>query len=319
LTSRPQPAAAPSLLYLGDSRGRFSFSQLAPTLCEPSLHCSFIGLCKLNRTASDHRFHFTSGSVSCSRSAGLSRFGYALHYGVAAEGPYHQPRNHYTATDAKLGSLRLMTRELASYRSLLPKQRPPLLVLFSSLLWDIARRLLLPPLSDARWAAAYEANLTAAVAQLQAALLPPRERLLLLADYGCEHAAERGGDENSFCRVHGDRAARDAAAAAARVGRALRVPVVDLDAAFRRGSLTSLLMWQQAGANKSSISYMHPAPAGSCVAYEAVRDAVRTGRLLPGGAALPASPLCESICRSNQFRAVCSSGSVDAGPRSAAG
>lgn len=317
-------SGSPSVFLLGDSRGRFSFAHLAPDVCERRLRCNFIGRCRANSSVVGLVSQDTKGIVQCARDSGLGQLGYALHYGVSASPPYHIAPRHYNAADARLGSRMIMRRD-AAFRQ---QSRPPLLVVLSSLLWDLGRRLKLPKQPDEEWAAAYETNLTAASQAVQGTLDAGRdEHLVLVADYGCLHEGQRGGDGGSYCHLYGGTAARLAARAAKAVGRRLGLHVIDLERRFR-GRLPELLMWQQMGANKSSVGYMHPAPAGACVLWAALRRAGRRGAsgsasdgvkssgssqtstttrattmpLLPQ---LPSAPLCETICRLSRFSSLC--------------
>ena len=307
----PRP---PSVFLLGDSRGRFTFAHLAPDVCERRLRCNFIGRCRANSSVASLVSQDAKGSVQCASGSGLGQLGYALHYGVAGpDGPYHFAPRHYSAADARLGSPSLMRRELAAFRQ---HSRPPLIVVLSSLLWDLGRRLKLPPQSDEQWAAAYETNLTAAARMLQGTLdARSDEHLVLVADYGCQHEGSRGGDSSSYCHMYGGATARLAAHAAKAVGKRLGLRVVDLERRFR-GRLPELLMWQQIGANKSSIGYMHPAPAGACVLWASLQRAGRrrggVGEQSSSSSSqatplppLPSAPLCETICRLAQFRSLC--------------
>lgn len=300
----------PSIFLLGDSRGRFTFAHLAPDVCERNLRCNFIGHCRANSSVAGLVSKDTKGSVTCSKGSGLGQLGYALHYGVAGpDGPYHFAPRHYSAADACLGSPSIMRRELAAFKQ---QSRPPLIVVLSSLMWDLGRRLKLPTQPDEQWAASYETNLTAAAQMLQRTLDAKRdEHLVLVADYGCLHEASRGGDSSSYCHLYGSTAARLAAHAAKAVGRKLDLRVIDLERRFR-SRLPELLMWQQMGSNKSSIGYMHPAPAGACVLWAALQQAGhRSGSAPPQSSnkvplpQLPSAPLCETICRRAQFSSLC--------------
>lgn len=280
-----QRAAAPALLFLGDSRARFTIAHLAPHVCSEQLSCHHPAICLDG--SSRRVLERAAGTVQCDAGAALSRIGYALHYGVAPSGPYHKAPGHYTESEAKRGSLAMVRATLRKFLRASRAMGAPTVVAFSSLVWDLGRRLLLRDTSDAAWISEYEANFSVAVEEMQKMLdAEKKARLLLIADYGCEHGDGSGG----FCARWGggEASARAAAAAVARVGKRWRVSVVDLESPFRDRLRTLLMPQTDGGRNATSTTYLHPDRSGSCVQWGAMRATEPS---------LPPARSCAQWCR----------------------
>ena len=221
-----------------------------------------------------------SGDAKCTPGAPLHHFAYFLHYGVSPTGPYHTVSGHEHGDG--LTSHLLMQHALHWFResvhgTLTPgSPRPPILVVYSSLAWDLGRRMehFREQPSEA-WLHEYRHNYSAAVRSLRGHL-HPNEHLLLVADYGCEHAE---GGSDSFCARWGATVAHDAADAVESVGKSLGIPVVNLEASFRP-RLKGLLERQPASP-KGTYYYMHPNLKGACAFWHAIRTVVDPGVVTP--------------------------------------
>lgn len=292
-------AARPALFFLGDSRSRYTLATLAPHVCAPSLDCHYPQVCAL---AGKRIVERTQGIVTCERGANLSAIGYMLHYGVAPARPYHSAPGHYDERAARRGSLELMRAGLRRFRSI--AKDAPIFVCFSSLVWDLGRRLVMGEKQQegARseaWTHEYATNMSRAVKGIQAQLDASRgDRLLLIADYGCS-------SPEPLCRLWGGETARAAAAAIASIGRHLELPVVDLEEPFRHW-LRTILHPQRSGGNSSELTFLHPSREASCIQWAAMRAAWRDGNPLnstrssPSAALLPVLPpvrACGTWCR----------------------
>jgi len=275
-----------SVLLLGDSRSRFTFSHIAPGLCTPSTLRCMSSLCFIHHNFTklppDVR---VMGEVTCSPSAPLRHLAYFLHYGVSPTGPYHSVPGHQHFGD-NLGSHLLMQHAVGWFRRAvqrdLPQSSPkrPLLIVLSSLAWDLGRRMAhFRGQASHDWVREYHHNFSAA-ARLLRDQLQSHERLLLVAEYGCEHT--EGGDD-SFCARWGSTEARAAADAVKAVGHQLALPVANLEALFRP-RLHELLAKQPA--TPQGFYYMHPNFHGSCATWSGIQSAVLEGE------APPDAPIC---------------------------
>ena len=138
----------PAVLFLGDSRGRWVVSALLRLLCSSrcnntaagrvSAHCLANGVFHFNgKTDKNH----SAGAIDCDQSnSSFQRLGYYVHYGVSPVPPYHQSSSHFhAAAFPSNSSTQLMLQGLLQFSAGLP-HGTPVVVVFSSLIWDLARR-----------------------------------------------------------------------------------------------------------------------------------------------------------------------------------
>ena len=176
-------------------------------------------------------------------------------------------------------SPQLMMNALRSFREGL-FESTPVLVVFRSLLWDLARRrLYFGDEPEDAWLSSYERNLTLAVSSLQGELRLSRlaktqDNLVLVADYGCWDDLPR-----SFCadptRPSQSRLVQRAAAVVISTGKRLGVPVADLDVAFAPRWKELLLAEPRfvPSLHTNASVYHHPNGAGTRIEWHLVRTA----------------------------------------------
>ena len=232
----------PAVLLLGDSRSRYVFAAVAPHICAP-MSCDAMASCSAANVLWHDENRQSAGAAQCSSSSSLSRLGYYVHYGVAQDPPYWRNPSHFHSDSspgfaAMLGraprrlspptSPQLMLRAVNNFTLGLP-QGIPVVVVLSSLLWDLARRwAYFPQQRDGDWVAAYERNLTLAAGSVEQALKTQSNRphrLVLVADYGCwqnqsvhgHFCADTGRDPTELDRLV-DRHAAAVAAVAQKLG-----------------------------------------------------------------------------------------------------
>lgn len=259
-----------ALLLLGDSRDRYLFGAVAPSVCrngEPL---------RWTLPWTQHN-EFLAHGMKCDDDADLAAFGFFIHYGVAPDGLYHNPVRlglksyaYYgwsgpgwvegtAAVGPKADSQALALEAASRFRR---AAGAPVVVMLSSQAWDIARRLEHEPNATAReWADSYQTNLTALASMLSAQLGRSDSLLLATSLHSATHP-ER------LCSLASERmraVARSAALAAA------GVRLVDVAAAQARAVGAAR---GGGGAHLFAQDGVHPGPAGCAITWAAVRRAL---------------------------------------------
>ena len=206
----PEQRSRPAVLLLGDSRDRLLYQDVALRACtghNASAHRVLWWVEPFNANRSSdaadgystkHQVEMKGGTI-CTPSSQWSAVGYFGHYGVAADGRYigaaYTSHGHHDWqgpgwTDAIVGgrpqvnspvlAAEAVRRFVAAFG-----RSAPVVVVLSSMLWDLARRCLNEPnqqLSD--WRAGFHANYTALARAVGALIVGhPENRLLLTTGY----------------------------------------------------------------------------------------------------------------------------------------
>ena len=149
--------ARPAVVFLGDSRSRWTVMHLIDSVCNSSLAKLYewgaphaVSSDRALDVAMDGTANWRSGGgYLCSNDAALHAVSYHLHYGVASVGPYQRNPNTWhhakdfddptlSSTAMSLAALDRLILRLAVGKNATRRTRP-LIVLYSSLLWDIER------------------------------------------------------------------------------------------------------------------------------------------------------------------------------------
>ena len=192
-----------SLLLLGDSRDRLLYGQTVARWCTGIVGVPCKGMSRQNGTGAAHcyswqwaapgffpiaSYHQTAGGALCNRSQQampLAAYGYMIVYGVSPVPPYlHDWSTHPHANWSGLGWMdgsadgerpRVNSAALAVEAAWRFASRAPpdscVVVVYSSLLWDLGRRVELYPHQHVYdWAAEYRSNYSRVVSAIGAAL-----------------------------------------------------------------------------------------------------------------------------------------------------
>ena len=287
----------PALLFLGDSRTRWLLLWQAQQICDPMLRCfRYLGAPRCSFSVRDVPLVLaldgmanwrSGGGFVCSDASALSFVGYYVHYGLSSQPPYQRNAGTWHAQNdfdnESYDSTSQMLRAFDRFRNATRMQ--PLVVVLSSLVWDIGRAQILHHNLKSlqiganerqgwtEWLDEYERNWTSVAKNVRGRLrMAPDERqgegdsrsihvhngtwdrLLLQADFSC------GGHLSAVCKYVAPRAA----GRVRRVAAALDVGLLDVNALYSSidspDKATGLLM-------REYKYTLHPSFSGACVAW----------------------------------------------------
>ena len=141
----------PALLFLGDSRTRWLLLWQAQQICDPMLRCfRYLGAPRCSFSVRDVPLVLaldgmanwrSGGGFVCSDASALSFVGYYVHYGLSSQPPYQRNAGTWHAQNdfdnESYDSTSQMLRAFDRFRNATRMQ--PLIVVLSSLVWDIGR------------------------------------------------------------------------------------------------------------------------------------------------------------------------------------